>query len=118
MTTGYSETLLEHARHPHNLGVDENATNLGKANLGGSPPAIEFFLRIREGRIESARFQAVGCGVAIACGSALTDLVQGITVEEAKAVDKPTLVETLNGIPVHKLYCLEVALAALRDALT
>jgi nitrogen fixation NifU-like protein len=117
MTASYSETLLEHARHPCNLGVDNEATNIGKADLDGRPPSVEFYLRILEDRIESAKFQAAGCGVTIACGSALTELVIGVCIENARELDREDLIAALNGVPIHKLYCVDISLAAFSNAL-
>ena len=54
----FSETLLEHARHPRNCRRDEQANLIGMANLVGGPPQVEFYLRVKAGRIAKASFQA------------------------------------------------------------
>jgi nitrogen fixation NifU-like protein len=117
MVIGYSEILLEHARHPHNLGVDQQATNIGQADLAGRPPVVEIFLRIQQGKIDSAKFQASGCGVTIACGSVLTSLIEGKTVEQGQNLSQHDLIDALDGVPPHKLYCVDVAMTALKIAL-
>ena len=114
----YSETFLEHARYPHNVGKHDSANAWGSADLDGRPPVIEFSLRIDNEIIQAAHFEAAGCGVAIACGSALTDLVTGKSINEARSLDQQRLIKALEGIPPYKLYCAEVALAALRNALS
>lgn len=108
---------MDHARHPHNLRVDEEATVTGMADLGGRPPKLAIYLRVQDGIVESASFQAAGCGISIACGSVLTDLIVGKTTRECTRLEAETLAEALEGIPAYKMYCAHVAIGALRDAL-
>jgi NifU-like protein involved in Fe-S cluster formation len=113
----FSETLLEHARHPRNCRRDDDADLVGKANLEGGPPQVEFFLRVNDGRIEKASFQAAGCGVTVGACSALVELVEGMMLAEARQVSREQLAKVLEGVPPDKAYCLDVVLAAIRRAL-
>lgn len=112
----FSETLLEHARHPHHCRRDDEADLVGTANLAGNPPQVEFYLRLEGDRIVKASFQAGGCGVTIAACSALAGLAEGMTLSEATSLGREQLSEALEGVPQDKWYCLDVALAALRNA--
>ena len=112
----FSETLLEHARHPRNCRRDNEADLVGMANLDGGPPQVEFCLRVEAGRITRASFQAGGCGVTIGACSALSELVEGVTLEEAAMITRDRLSEALEGVPPDKHYCLDVALAAIQGA--
>jgi NifU-like protein involved in Fe-S cluster formation len=76
------------------------------------------YLYVNEGKIADARFQATGCGVAIACASALTELVIGLSVAACSQIDIAKLVQALDGIPLDKRFCADLAIEALRQALT
>jgi NifU-like protein involved in Fe-S cluster formation len=113
----FSETLLEHARYPLNFGRDEAATVVGRADLDGRPPYVEFYVRIDNGNIEGVSFWAAGCGVTVGACSALTEIVKGLSVAEASGVSCSDLASALGGVPADKEYCIAVAVSALRDAL-
>lgn len=114
----FSDTLLEHARHPVNLGRDVEANAVGLADIGGQPPVMEIYLTIANEKVEKAAFFASGCGVTIAVGSALTELIKGLSVKECKAIETASVAQVLGGIPNDKLYCAEVGIAAMRLALS
>lgn len=113
----FSEALMEHARYPKNLGRDELADRIGRADFGGSPPQIEFYLRLDQGKITKASFEAAGCGVTIGACSALVEMIVGIDATQAVKIDAVNLSKKLEGVPGDKEFCLNVAIAALRDAL-
>lgn len=118
MMPRFSETLLDHARYPQNVGRNLNADYIGRADLCGQPPQIEIYLRCSDGIIVLASFHAAGCGVTTAVGSVLTTLLMGRTVETCLEIAVTDLTEALDGIPPDKMYCPVVALNAVRDAVT
>ena len=65
----------------------------------------------------AAKFQTVGCGPTIACGSMLTELITGRTVAECGEITTDTLITALDGVPPDKLHSPALAITALRDAL-
>lgn len=113
----FSDKLLDHARHPYNCGSDKDANAIGRADLNGSPPNVEIYLRISNGRVSDASFQAGGCGVTVACCSALTQLLRGQGVKDCLKIKAEQIESALEGIPADKRYCPEVAIAALQNAL-
>lgn len=112
----FSETLLDHARYPQNVGRNLDADYIGRADLCGQPPQIEIYLRCSDGIIVSASFYASGCGVTTAVGSMLTTLLIGRRIETCTEIGTSELTEALDGIPPDKMYCPAVALNAVRDA--
>lgn len=74
-------------------------------------------LRLDGGRVAQARYQTYGCGVSIACGSALTELVTGRPVADCLALTPDDVAAALDGLPPGKTQGPALALAALRDAL-
>src|SRR5262245_39726253 len=113
----FSAKLMEHFSAPRNSGRLDAPDRVG---LSGSPnggPFTGLELRVSDGVITAAGFQAHGCGPAIACGSALTELVIGRSLDGAAALTPAELVAALDGLPDDKRHCAEAAIAALRDAL-
>ena len=112
----YSATVLEEARHPHNLGAmldpDGHAVVLGSCG-----DTMEMFLRIDGWRIDIAAFGTDGCGPTVACGSMLTKMVQGMTLEHAAAVDGADLIIALDGLPAENVHCATLAVETLREAI-
>jgi NifU-like protein involved in Fe-S cluster formation len=108
---------MDHFLNPRNAGEMEWPDAVGQA---GSPSGGEFAaiqLRMDGDRIIEARFQTFGCGPAIAACSALTEWAMGKDVEQAAAIDARGVAELLGGLPEDKLFCAQLAIDALRDAL-
>jgi nitrogen fixation NifU-like protein len=76
------------------------------------------YLKMRDDRIETAKYHTVGCGPTIACGSMLSELVVGRSIEDCRGLTSDHLIEALDGVPPDKLHCPALAIAALRDALS
>ncbi len=76
------------------------------------------YLGVENGRISVAKYHTVGCGPTIACGSMLSEMVVGRSIEECRELTAEKLTEALDGVPPDKLHCPALAVAALRDALS
>lgn len=115
-----SAAARTHFEHPHNVGdldPDDPAVTTVQVNEPVSGNWLQLALRIDEsGRIAAARFKAYGCGWLIACGSLLTELIQGKNRAEAAQFRHHALVETLDA-PPEKLHCAVLAETALTTAL-
>jgi NifU-like protein involved in Fe-S cluster formation len=78
---------------------------------------MEFFLKIENGTIKDASFQAIGCAGAFSSGSALSDMVRGKTVEEAEKIEEGDIIKFLGKIPMQKIHCASLAKRTLRKAI-
>ena len=107
---------MEHFQAPTNRGTMDCPSFVGYGSLDGYPPFVTFYLRIDRGNITEATFQAEGCGVTIACGSMLTEMIRGRSLVECRQLTAHELAEALDGIPPGKEYCADVAIRALQDA--
>ena len=74
-------------------------------------------LQVREGRIEAAGFLAYGCPPTLVCGSVLTEMITGKTIEEAARLTRKDLLEALGGLPSRKQHAAALAIETLRAAL-
>jgi NifU-like protein involved in Fe-S cluster formation len=115
--TRYSTTVAEHFEDPRNKGVMENPDAVGSASVDGRPPSATIYLRVVGQRIEKATFQTQGCGFMTACCSALTEMLTGRRIGEARAVTADDLMAALDGLPRDREFCAHLATAALADAL-
>lgn len=116
--SGFSATLLEHFANPKNGGILAEANAKGTASLDGLRPSMTVYLCIREGRVIAASYQTTGCGVMIATGSMLTELIVGQSVSACHVLTGAQIAEALGGVPPHKSHCPELAVEALQDALS
>lgn len=112
----FSDTLMDYFQSPRNQGVLENADLIGVAGAPGSGRYVIIHLNLEEERVQHARFQSHGCGVTIACASAVTVLVQGRSREECLELAPEHIAAELDGLPADKGHCAEFAIAALRHA--
>jgi nitrogen fixation NifU-like protein len=113
----YSETFKSHLANPRHAGelVDANACAEETNPICGD--RLRLTLRLREGRIEAARFLAYGCPATIACGSVLAEMIEGMLAEEAAQLTRRELVRALDGLPPRKQHAAALALETLHKAL-
>ena len=118
----YSDTFRDHLAHPRNAGelADANATAEESNPVCGD--RLRLSLRIRNKRIEAARFLAYGCPSTLACGSALSEIIQGMPLEDAMKLSRKEIVDAVGGLPARKQHAAALAIqvlrAAVRDLLT
>ena len=115
----YNETVLEHFRHPHNVGKIEEPD--GKA-IEGSPACgdmVAVYINVDdEGKtIDDIKFESYGCASNIATGSIITDLAKGKTLEEARKITWKQAADALGGLPKIKAHCSVLAIEGLRSAI-
>ncbi len=108
---------MDHFQAPRNEGRIESADAIGVAGVPGQGRHIVIYLQVSNGRVASARFQCHGCGVTIACGSALTELIEGRLCHECWQITPDDLTKALDGVPPDKGDRAGFAIHALREAL-
>jgi len=113
----FSDILMDHFSSPRNTGPMTSPDVVGQAGTLGHGPFMVLYLRIQQDRVVDAKFRTYGCGVTIACGSLLTEIIIQLSVRECLDLTAEHLTEAIGGVPPDKLHSPVLAIAALRHAL-
>src|ERR671931_589713 len=101
----YSAKVLEHLENPRNVGEIADATALGEAVNPVCGDLMYLYLKVEDGVIERAGYKVAGCPPSIAAGSVLTELITGLSLEEAGRLTPRDITEALAGLPRKKEHC-------------
>lgn len=113
----YSEKVMDHFKHPRNVGIIEDADGVGEVGNAKCGDIMKIYLKIENDIIVDAKFETFGCGSAIASSSMATELIKGHPVKDALALTNKAVVEALDGLPKHKIHCSVLAEEAIKNAL-
>lgn len=113
----YTDTLLEHFRHPKNVGVIENPDGVGRVTSPICGDIMELYIKVKDGRIIDTKFQTFGCAAAIASSSVLTEMIKGKTLDEALKMTNKRIADALGGLPEEKVHCSVLAEDGVKKAI-
>jgi len=112
----YSDKVVEEFYNPRNLGRMPEPDARGIVH-GWCGDTMEIYLRLNGERIREIAFMTDGCGPSVACGSMLTAMVQGMSLEEAGEIKPQDLLAALDGLPEESVHCAELAVSTLQEAI-
>jgi nitrogen fixation NifU-like protein len=112
----YSATLVEHFLNPRNAGLMRDSDGSGAGEYADCGDLVRLHLRVRDGRVAEARFQAYGCGPTIAAASVASELAHGRTLEDLVSVKAREIEDALDGLPEDRKHAAEAAADAMRAA--
>jgi len=113
----YSEKVMDVFKNPKNVGEIENPDGSGTVGNASCGDIMQITLRIVDDVIVDAKFKTFGCAAAIATSSTATEMVKGMTVEDALKLTNKRVVEALGGLPAQKIHCSVLAEEAIKKAI-
>ncbi|HKB68928.1 MAG TPA: iron-sulfur cluster assembly scaffold protein, partial [Pyrinomonadaceae bacterium] len=113
----YSKIFKDHIENPRNAGELPDANAVSEESNPVCGDRLRLSLRVHDGVIEAVNFLAYGCPPTLVCGSVLTELLTGRTVEEAMLLKRDDLVAAVGGLPSRKHHAAALAIETLRSAL-
>jgi len=118
----YSDKVMEHFRHPHNMGEMKNPDGIGKVGNPVCGDMMVVYIKVgrnskKEDILKDIKVKTFGCVAAIATSSVMTDLVKGRPLEEAKKISNKDVAKVLEGLPPVKMHCSNLAAEALKAAI-
>ena len=114
----YTKDVMDHFLNPRNVGEIPDADAVAEVGNITCGDALKIYLKLdKDGKICDAKFKTFGCASAIASSSALTELVRGMTLDEAAKVTNKDIVKLLGTLPEEKMHCSVMGMEALQAAI-
>jgi nitrogen fixation NifU-like protein len=114
----YSAAFKDHLANPRQAGEVEDADAVAEMANPVCGDRLRLSLRVGGERIEAARFLAYGCAPTLACGSALAEMLEGMSVEDATLIGRQEIARAAGGLPARKGHAAALAVETLREALS
>ena len=113
----YSELFKDHLANPRNAGELADANAVAEETNPVCGDRLRLHLHVDNGRIEAARFLAYGCPPTLACGSALAEMIEGMSVLQARKLNRDDVAAAVGGLPSRKQHAASLAIETLQSAL-
>lgn len=114
----YSNKVIDHYENPRNVGSFDKGDESVGTGMVGAPACgdvMKLQIKVEDGIITDARFKTYGCGSAIASSSLITEMVKGMTLEQAGSIKNSEIAEEL-ALPPVKIHCSILAEDAIKAA--
>ena len=103
--------------NPHNVGEIADADGVGTIGSEDCGDMIRVWIKVADERLTDIKYKVFGCPAAIACGSQMTQMAMGRTLDEANELTDEQVAESLGGLPLDKMHCSALAATALHEAI-
>ncbi len=113
----YNDKVIETFKNPKNVGEIENYDGKGTVGNASCGDIMQITLKIEDNIIVDAKFKTFGCAAAIASSSTATEMIKGMTIEQALELKNEDVITELEGLPPQKIHCSVLAEEAIKAAI-
>ena len=113
----YNEKVMEAFKNPKNVGEVENYDGIGVVGNASCGDIMQITIKVDNGIITDAKFKTFGCAAAVATSATATEMIIGMTLDEALTLTNKKVVEVLEGLPPQKIHCSVLAEEAIKKAI-
>jgi NifU-like protein len=114
----YNEKVMEYFLNPKNVGEIENPDGVGEEGSLACGDMLKLTFKLdKDERIVDVKFKTFGCASAIASSSVMTEMIKGLTLDEASKITNKDIVDKLGGLPDAKMHCSVMGMEALQAAI-
>ena len=112
----YSEKVMDHFSNPRNVGQMADADGVGEVGNAKCGDIMKMYIKVSGDKITDVKFNTFGCGAAIATSSVATEMVKGLSLDDALKLTNKQVVDELGGLPPEKIHCSVLAKEAIHAA--
>ena len=113
----YNEKVMEAFQNPQNVGEIEDYDGIGTVGNAVCGDIMQITIKVKDGKIADAKFKTFGCAAAVATSSTATQMIIGMTLDEALKVTNAKVIEVLGELPPQKIHCSVLAEEAIKKAI-
>ena len=113
----YTKKVIQHFQHPKNMGKIKDADGIGEVGNPQCGDILKFYIKVKDNKIKKISFETLGCAVAIAVSSVITQMAKNKTLKQAMKITKQDIAEELGSLPAFKMHCSNLATEALQKAI-
>jgi len=113
----YSKEVIKHFKNPKNMGFMKDPDGVGEIGNPQCGDILKLYIKVKNNKIKDIKFETMGCAVAIAVSSVITEMAKNKTIEQALELTEENIAEKLGGLPQFKMHCSNLAAQALKKAI-
>ena len=112
----YTDKVMDHFNNPRNVGILDDPDGVGEVGNPVCGDVMKISIKVESDTLSDVKFQTLGCGAAIATSSIVTEMAQGMSLEDAVTITKKQVADELGGLPPAKMHCSVLATDGLKAA--
>ncbi|MGI6491438.1 MAG: Fe-S cluster assembly scaffold protein NifU [Pelotomaculum sp.] len=113
----YNDKVIDYFTNPRNVGEIPDPDGVGDVGNATCGDTTKITIKVEDNKIKDIKFKTFGCGAAIATSSMLTEMVKGMSLDDALKIDDVAVADMLGGLPEQKMHCSNMAANALHTAI-
>ncbi len=117
MNNHYSKETIKRFSNPTYFGKTDNPDGIGKVGNPKCGDQMTVYIKVKDGKIEKASFETLGCAAAIATSDVVCEMIEGETLEKAASLKESEMIRRLEKLPAVKVHCSSFAIEGVKKAI-